>query len=569
MSKHREVPEWLRPAIGTAVQELPVKVLRSLGADLAGSFTKPEAIRDAIERLHKGFTEVPGWLEEVLKAHSAASRTLGMLSPGAVLLALPPLRGLVASGQVDLALWLDSREEVRALAKPDDPADALPTAADSDRGQAWRSFVEGCLLAPHGCSLSAPTSGANGGTPDAGAPASASARDLERAHQHLRDANRRHGEEKRAWEARLAEIRKEHAQAEHDLRASLDAAEKRVSALQKQLHSQVRKEVQEVTDARLGAWFQVAVAEQEFLERSGPPTQDLLAIADQALKQQEETDRRHGNRAELRRRLEALRQRRDRLEQAQVEAFRPLSSIAGVLRRLNESIDELEKRLGDTGELLGAAGAIALAIAGATESRRLHQLGKVLGEMEAARVLPAPVTRQLQEQLERQRTLLSFPGNPQRTLDGTPNPRELFVGNKPVILLIDAYNLVGLGGEMLGLPTARSLLPKALQGLLPLLRSFAAAHPQIEVYAMVDSPVGETRNEGRNLRLIYSGGRGEHRADHMIEGQLRHLKGSRDSRPVLVVSADAEVCSTAVGLGAGVMAPEVFARQLPRRSLQG
>ncbi len=568
MTKPREVPEWLRAAVGAAVHDLPGCVLRELGAHLPGSFTRPDAIREALRQRSKDFAELPEWLALVLHSHVEAARTFEKMSVPGVTEALPILRVLASPGLADLGAWLDAREEVSRLAQP--PSADAQEVPVGDPKQLWQDFVQRSFLGPHGCPISSETPPSPTTEVVAKAAPPPMQHELDRAQEHLRDAKRRHSEEKRTLESQFAREREGDAQREKVLQARLDSVEKELAELQKRTHSNVRREVQEVASVQFGAWFGEAAGEETFLEESKEKVEDLLHEADRVLQAQAEADRRHGNRVELRRRLDAFHERRDQLARAQVEAFRPVASLPRLIERLDHSIADLELRLGDVGAVLGLAGEIAAAIAGATNAERLDELGRITDSLRVAKVLSVKMSGQLGSQIDRQRKLLSFPGHPGPSQGASlSNPASLLSGDRAAMLLVDAYNLVGVAGGILGLPTECSCLPESLKRLIPMLRRYAANHPKIEICCVVDSPVGETRSEALNLRVIYSGGRGEHRADGIIDGHLRHLKTRKDPRPIVVVSADIEVRASAEGAGALVMAPETLARRLHRHSSVG
>jgi predicted RNA-binding protein with PIN domain len=145
-----------------------------------------------------------------------------------------------------------------------------------------------------------------------------------------------------------------------------------------------------------------------------------------------------------------------------------------------------------------------------------------------------------------------------------PTVASILDGQLAGVVLVDAYNLIGEAVEIWGTMVVPGKLPATLKAILPRLQRWATRRSQVEMLVMVDSPHEHSRTLSGNLRLVYSGGQGEHRADQVIKGHLVHLKMIKESRAVVVVSHDAEVRQAAVRHGALVAHPRELAGRVMR-----
>lgn len=569
MNPDREVPEWLRPAVGEAVDALPVALIRGLAAGLPGGLTKPDAMRAAWKRTLKGFHHLPDWLAEALRECLAPATVLRMLEAGSIPDLLPLLRGVADRSQLAVALWLDPRPEVHALATPHSGnAPAVGTPASR---KPWVEFVEKAFLQRLGCSLkdSASWAEAEAGSaaPQPPADPPRARQELDRLRKHLEDARHRHVREKADLEARNAAEKANAAEQIRKLEAEREDLRKATHRLQADFQQAVHAEADRVLDARLNQWLREAETEEVELRNATPAFEELLRQADQALQRQAEADRRHGNRAQLRRQLQQLRERLEALDQAAVEALDPQPALVRIRERLAEAIRSRELNLGETQRLLGVAGEIAGAINQATSEHRLIEVRKLVTDLANTRTLPADAAARLNELADQRRALLAAPDRVRRPAGArhATTAVHLLGGTGVGVVLVDAYNVLGEAGELLGLSSVPARLPASLNGLLSRLRDFARSRSSLEILVLVDSPKADTRNLASNLRVLYSGGTGANRADAIIEGHLLHLQNQREPRPVVVVSNDAEVRRAAERLGAMPVHPRELALRLTPR----
>ncbi len=496
-----------------------------------------------------------------LVARRSRARTLtGLLAPAALTEARHALAALLGPHVLLTALLLDERSDVRALAEgwmasPAPFLDIVPPEAQQRLRDLFADLA-GLL------GTEAPT-----GAPTTREVWRAQKEQLEFRVRDMQEANRR----LKGVDDRLAHAKRKLAATETELaaaRAKQEAAEKSLRAAnveREQLGAELARETAH-REERLTAALDAALANEFFgwlghartVEReaadAGAQT-DLLARAEHALRKQTETDRHSGNRQTLATRLSQLREVRDRAAAALRAALRPdpdlkavKAELDGEIKRLSELIDPdapatpfedaLIARIhaADDNDLPAlrtlpdfVASLCVLDEAALTRLRLAYQ--KRLATAQAVGVPPDPHT-------EERRNAVSLLG---RALSG----------QTPAILLIDGHNV------LFGLP-ARYNPPRGgavtdaekRQHLTDDVVRIAAPNPSLRAWVVFDGPNRSDAQAAPNVRVTYSGGTGEHRADAVLVDNLRFFKSTAPELTVFLVSNDAALCGTGRRLGA-------------------
>ena len=131
------------------------------------------------------------------------------------------------------------------------------------------------------------------------------------------------------------------------------------------------------------------------------------------------------------------------------------------------------------------------------------------------------------------------------------NRRLRYSGQTPAILLIDGHNvLFGLPARYM--PARGTSLPDAdkRKKLTDDIVRVTAPNPSVRAWIVFDGPTRSDTQASPNVRVTYSGGEGEHRADGVILDNLRFFKSSSPDTLVLLVSNDNDLCASARRLGA-------------------
>lgn len=560
-----QVPHWLRPALAVAVEQLPTAVIRELGQQIPGGFTRREAILEAWKRQPRRLQILEARLREQLRAALPVCRILPAIDAACLVQHLSLLARLAGPEILAVALWIDRRAEVAALATPEVLTPANPdTAPEVDRAQ-WLELIRESFLSPLGVDIppAAPAAPGPSHPPDtvaSGADESVE-RELELARKRLALARKQLSETTTAHQKELAHLRATHETevATHVSRSS--ELEARLREMESEFARKVRDEVAQALDARVRPWFPRVVALEEADELAAGPVEKLAADLRAALDQQRRADRHQANHARLRERLGELLELRDQVQWARAESLQPLPNWPALMTRLDTAIAELRRELHEVPDAAPWAADLAADLAACAAPGDVDAVMSRATHLAETGLLGVNALEWLRRKADERRSVLNdalvsrIPPAPVRL-------REVIAGQAAGVILVDAYNWIGRAGAILGVPTDPATFPAALRELQPLLRRTARQAARAELLLFVDGPRDHTEAWADNLRLVYSGGTGADRADAVIRGHLEHLRNCADPRAAFVISDDRTVRTCALRLGAAVEPCEAFARRL-------
>lgn len=301
-------------------------------------------------------------------------------------------------------------------------------------------------------------------------------------------------------------------------------------------------------------WLAQARAVEAETKRDAPAA-DLLAQAEAALTIQNAVDRHSGNRTRLADRLESLTEARRKVRDALRNALRQAPELKAVEPALTAEISRLSEQLDPSPPATPLEDALAARIHAAADND-LPALRSLPDLFESLHVLDAPAIARLRNAFDRRLATAQAVGVPaEADTEERQNTVSLLGralgGQTPAILLVDGHNV------LFGLPTryapargtSRSEAEKR-QRLTDDLARIAAPSPALRVWIVFDGPTRSDTQAASNVRVTYSGGTGEHRADGVILDNIRFFKSSAPDLPVILASNDNALCGAARRLGA-------------------
>lgn len=560
MNAPTPVPPWLRPGLSRALDFLPEAVIREMGSQLPGGFKKRQAILDQWRRMARGFQEVPVDFLDTLRTSLPIFDLLQVLDPLHLELWLPNLAPLAGPDLLAVALWLDQRPEVAALARPE--LLALPVPPAEEAKTQWRRIVENQFLLPAGITPPPPPPAVSPPPTTSTQPPPANAEpELERTRKWLADARRQLAEAQARHHSELKALRQQHQAEVQSLAGQRDALDARLREIEADGARQIREGVQQGLHARLRPWHARAVALEEHAGTAEPARDRLLHELRAALERQRQADRHQANLARLREDLQRLLDLRDHVQWARSESLHPLGDWPAMVARLEAAIVDLRRQLREIPAATRWAPDLAAELQASATPAELDAALARAGQLAEAGLLDAEARQWLAAKAAERRALLQDPLLPRQP----PAPvrlREVLAGQAAGVILIDAYNWIGRAGPILGVSDSPDLFPESLQQLRPLLRKLGGQAAVGEILLFADGPRENTLPLTGNLRLVWSGGEGRHRADAVIRGHLEYLQKQGETRPVWVVSDDGEVRAAARHWEATVEACEPFARRV-------
>ena len=328
-----------------------------------------------------------------------------------------------------------------------------------------------------------------------------------------------------------------------------------LSLLETTLKQKIADGTSDALKNRLGTWVQPTLE----LISQGKPNIDPVKRATDLLERQAMQDQRYGTINSLRKELELAESLKGKLKEALNESIRPLAEIREVISTLSERIIEIELQLSTTSingqnlhstqvtEKITAIKDIDALIRYKTdliEQFTTHPWAK----SDAATALDA-INRHLL-------SLYAKDSNKKGTVQGKidnvlslPSIRQSIIAGEECWILIDGHNVLhkikpfispsyfALGGRPTG--PARSLLVAEL-------KKFVINHPLIQCQLWFDSPTENAEVETENLRIKYSGGSGNNRADKKILEVASELSRRKLRSKCFIVTDDRDLLSQAL-----------------------
>ena len=535
------LPPELNAQLVKEINEAPDDAVLDWGRTfIPGGFTKTRAIRERLAAGLRSGAAVEPWLLELLRTSLRGRPTIEALTAEAIRDHSDALIVMMGGPVFALALLTDAREEVHKLG-----IETLPRAlAEFTEEEKRRAKFELHLLLEDLFFDFIPPLPSPGSdedefdddlpVPEIEAPPKLPESVLEkqlteqqeriqRLERFLEDEKRRHKTDVKEQAQRAEEQKVAFAAQLEQARTELKRAEEEKQSLQRALE-QLRAErdraiaqgIEEQTSALVRKWLHEPVELQRAAESIAG---DLLARAEQALELQAREDRVSGNRRELQRQVDEFRAARERLLQAEQSAIRPLGTLREVRDDVETEIERIERLLeGRRPESEWAAKFLAQinATAERSELRRYSGLVDDLGRIGC---LSALDRRKLYDALQRKFSLLDERDNVTdgRTGDSGWSLRNAIYRNLDTIVMFDGHNIL-FGLSDIFRPDYEEGVPKqrARQRLVRMVQCLIDSRPKVNGLIFFDGPSGTFQKVAPNLRVEFSGGTGEHRADQLI-----------------------------------------------------
>ena len=536
---------------------------------LSGGFraSNVSALRTRVQQLATGAQPLNEPLRRLLQRHSLNPGCVRLLSVVVLTELRAALAALFGESRVLLAMLLDDRAEVQELATRWTQQEIAGRVVEPVAAAAQAREMFGSLLT---------ALGASGGTdapPVLTREAWQTAR--ENLEQQLREA-RAEMRRLKGVEYRLARTRDQLAACERDKTATearavaaetlaRQTARERDTArieLERELNHREER-LTAALDTRLAeesaGWLTAAHAVAREAAAPAAGAEDaLLARAAEALAHQVAVDRHSGNRAAVAARLERLDGQLAQARDALANALQPAPELAAVERELDAEATRVRQLLQREIAPPPLETALAARFAAAAPEqlvalRNLVTQLVALGALENGAV--ARLTAVLQRRQDVARATTPPPGAAVQADDDTPRGLlcQALAGRRAGVLLVDGHNvLFGLQGRYL--PPAGAAVPSAAARtrLIEDIVQLTGGRPTCRAWIVFDGPARTENTAAANVRVTYSGGTGEHRADLVLLDNVRFFR-SVGNTAVVLASNDNALCAEARRLGAHVI----------------
>lgn len=578
-------PEQMRDAFCRLLEDVPAdevlrfaKVEKSLLQGARPVAASVPVIRGNIRKVLRSPKAFPPSFRDFLAHNSLHQRVVCVLSPHALKEALSDLEVYFHGRHLIASLLLDDREEVQRLGLERMEAGALATSAPSEdeRTEAaerlsrkfdWFLSELRALIAmagEDGKSVPAPTQ----------AKVDAFAKKVAELESALRHEQGQTSKVRGALEDKLADSeQRRDASLKHieRLRKDLEAAgqkqsgvERELTALRAELEQRVRDDVKRELDARRSPWMPKVQGRDAEVTRAQESSADLLARVEQVLAKQAESDRHHGNRETLERRLREVEHAQERVETARQQALHPLSALDGLAVELRREVVRLQAQLvrpvnvSTYDDLLARINAVDSAES-LTTLRSFVEQGAELGVWDRAhlRALYLAIDHRFSLLLD-----LFADHNKMAALRRHPLAlvRRAMAGEDCCSVFVDGHNLAHVVYEE---HFARGGKDAEARRLLrdDLVRLFLDAG-EVMVRLYFDGPQWSEESLSLQVKCIFSGGQGAHRADKVILEDVSGRLNADADASCIVVSNDRDLLAQASQRGAIAMRAAEFAALL-------
>lgn len=515
-------------------------------------------LRARLQQLAGGAAEISDLLRRTIARRSRSHTLTGLLSPDALAESRHALAALLGSHVLLVALLLDARREVREKAETWLQApffDTEPVEALKQLRELFSGLTD--LL---------------GQAPAAGAPPTRETwleqkdklesrlRDLQAENRRLKavdDRLSRVANQLKACEEKLSDSLRKGTAAEAALRQKTRALEEATAELARET-SRREERLVAALDLALAKEFHGWLANARAVERASAASAahgDLLAQAEAALKRQCDVDRHSGNRAALAERLEQLEAAHKKVRSALRNALRQAPELKVADAALAAEIRSLSQLLEPDAAATPLEEALLAHLHAAADNDlpRLRDLPDLFASL---RVLDDAAVARLRRAFQKRLAAAQAVGVPpdprlEARQDASTQLGRALASHAPAILLVDGHNvLFGLPARYT--PARGSALTDAekRKRLTDDIVRITAPAPAVRAWIVFDGPTRSDQPASPNVRVTYSGGVGEHRADSVILDNIRFFKSSSPDVPVILASNDNDLCTAARRLGA-------------------
>jgi predicted RNA-binding protein with PIN domain len=535
---------------------LPDADVAGAGEVLPGGFRKPDLIRERLKAIIEGPATLPPWLLGRIVTSFRACAMVSSLSVQALRQHFDIIAVVADPPVVLVAMAADDRPEVRRLAA-EHLCTSSQTFSEEEKANACEVYLD--LMGNTFMELAAAK--VIRSVKEDGELALA-VEDAEMLEEELDEQTQLVDELTEKLEKERSGRANDRRQLTAAAKAGQDRLGKEISQLKQQANTlasqkaSLERKLQDLERAKAEAIKSAVQSELAVLDRqwlaeamgvqsvvAETSAADLLARAQAALEAQKAQDRHSGNRLELGRRLEELRRARQQLQDARQNAINPVCELAAVTEQVDGEIARLENKLGVPRPHDDFLGRLLQQINGAGDLDTLHAASTLVDSLCEVRLVAAGQPRQAYAALQRRHDILlaQLKRGGQESPDHWLSFPSLLHQDRDCLLLLDGHNVLfaldylqphfenGVPGS-----NARKRLVELVQRLI---RGRAQAHARI----VFDGPSGSVETVGPNLKVEFSGGIADQRADdaiirHLAQKSLQELK-----RRTFVVTNDREL----------------------------
>lgn len=348
-----------------------------------------------------------------------------------------------------------------------------------------------------------------------------------------------------------------------ELKIQLSKAKEQIVGLNGDETLRIQAAVDLAIKSTLRQWLPPLIELDAAVKKAG--TADILVSAKTVLLEQQAVDRKYGNIVLIEEMIETRRSMLKEINAAQRNSLRPLPALVTIAVDLEKEINALEAKVNrarivsdEVGSLLGKVNS-ANNIQELSAVRDFIQQSSFFGMINSLDLSMLYRETNIKAGLLYDQSLLIDETTIQSANKGFFSLFFALERGEDFILLIDGHNTLFELHEMFGefYENGHPALRARSELEVRLKKSLTKSTADTILY--FDSPTQNEITLSDRLRVKYSGGHGEHRADNAILKDIAFYKNLKDSKLCCIVTKDRDLVKQAIELGSYAIDPEELA----------
>lgn len=314
----------------------------------------------------------------------------------------------------------------------------------------------------------------------------------------------------------IEELKRQKSLLENELATSRS----KFDELRSNFESQVRIETENRFAEDLRAWFpRAANVENESLRNVA----DVFEYARRTLKMQEERDRNFGNRKVLLIRLNELEKIRVELVDALENAINPIPELRTAISKVDDEIKRIRSTLGLNTEEGGISEVLMALINEATDLCELDMHLKFAEFLKEKGFIDERMVKNLWDKIY-SRYVVNVQLQQTAGVTRDYNIRKKLRENASCEVILDAHNIIL--HNVLKHRLRDPVPEQSRRNLLEYVKALAHGRNNVKFIVVFDGSDPREENVAPNVKIVFSGGEGEHRADIKIVELVRMNPGA-------------------------------------------
>ena len=375
------------------------------------------------------------------------------------------------------------------------------------------------------------------------------AKEYEKKERKLSRTLKEKSEKLQRLESELKKEKSEHKQAVSELKKLNNRLEQKENELSSGINSGTQAELK----LHVRDWLVKPTAVKKYVNNAAEDNKDLLHLTKKILDKQAQKDKHSGNLRTLREQLDKFITAHSDVIRARTEALNPLTELAEVEDKLKQKIIDLQRIIGETDDsrLTDIATDISIQINAVSTIKEMNDIADKLIKISELEIISGNELRRLYAAYHNKQERMY-----DRLLVDSPNadiPTSLawrfkysIDKKEPFVWILDGHNVLFSLKDIFGYdPDSGAPGADARKKLIDAMTALVKDAPQCEVNIFFDGPTYSQEHAATNVKITYSGGEGEHRADNAILEIAEYMQQNSPDLTRVLVTDDRDLAKKA------------------------